>query len=261
MGAGSVLDALAAKKFKSPAHVMLREVRNRTGYGARERYADALVMSVFPSRGIWFAGVEVKVARGDWLRELADPEKSSDIQRFCHYWWLATRPGVVLAGELPAKWGHLEVAGTKVTVVRDAPLLDPALPTPEFVCSVLRNQGKAMASALADVAVRERKKAKEAFSGEAVAELERKLRDAEGKAYGAKHQLGRLEAAVADFEKAAGIQIDRWDPGGSAALLRAADRLRGLRLGLLADQLGAAALAVRAASETSAEPAVPELPA
>lgn len=137
--APKILDRLAAGIWPSPAHVILREVRNATGYAQQSRAADALVVSVWPSRGVWFAGVEVKISRGDWRSELKNPEKSTEIQKFCDYWWVAAAPEVVADGEVPSNWGLIEVDGAKARIIKDAPRLTPAPLTSEFIASVLRN--------------------------------------------------------------------------------------------------------------------------
>lgn len=138
--ANSVLNVLRAGPFREPAHVWLYELRNSTGYTrAVPRYADALVTSVWPTRGIWFAGIEVKVARGDWLRELDDPTKSAEIQRFCDYWWVAAPKGVVKKEEVPEQWGFYEIDGKKAKAVKQAPRLEPEPLDKSFVASIMRN--------------------------------------------------------------------------------------------------------------------------
>lgn len=145
MKAHEVLDALAlASAFRSAGkgapHVMLREVSNGTGW-RNHRYADALLLSVWPSRGIWMAGVEVKVDRGDWLRELNDPRKSSEHQKHCKYWWLATTKDVVQPEEVPETWGWVEVSGKRKTRVRKkAPQLEPEPLDLPFVAAILRKR-------------------------------------------------------------------------------------------------------------------------
>lgn len=143
LSAGAVLEALRKGPMSEPAHSWLYEVRNQTGYRDEQRYADALVISAWPSRGIWFAGVEAKVSRSDWRAELAAPEKSEAIQRFCNYWWIAAPEGVVLPEEVPATWGHYVVAGGKAFIAKPAPELKPQPLEPSFVASVLRNAARA----------------------------------------------------------------------------------------------------------------------
>ena len=151
MTSQQVLTALRSGPLREPAHAWLLEVRNSVGYTRQVRYADALVLSVWPSRGLWIAGIEVKISRNDWLRELDNPKKSAELQRFCHYWWIAAPEGVVNADELPEKWGHYVIRGQKARASQKATLLKPDALTMDFVASVLRNQSECTA------AIRDRK--------------------------------------------------------------------------------------------------------
>ena len=56
MTSADVAAALRAGPFREPAHAWLQEVRNGTGYSRRARYADALAISLYPSRGryVWY---------------------------------------------------------------------------------------------------------------------------------------------------------------------------------------------------------------
>lgn len=56
-----VIEALG-KTFLSPSYAMLTQVRNGTGMSRNARTADAMFMSLWPSRGIYLAGIEVKVS-------------------------------------------------------------------------------------------------------------------------------------------------------------------------------------------------------
>lgn len=139
-------------------HVLLEEVRAGTGYGdGVERTADALVCSVWPSRGIYLMGIEVKVSRSDWFSELRDVKKSVSVQKHCERWWIAAPPGIVQREELPATWGLLEVVPRKISkkhpkkhpepytckVVAQAPKLEAVPLSLEFIASVMRNMAKA----------------------------------------------------------------------------------------------------------------------
>lgn len=85
--AAAVLDLLR-KRYEPPAWAFLEQVRNSTGWKRTERYADAVAMSLWPSRGLEVHGFEIKVSRSDVLKELRDPEKAAPIMRFCDRWWL-----------------------------------------------------------------------------------------------------------------------------------------------------------------------------
>src|SRR4051812_18306594 len=71
------LVAALERRVPRPEYVLLEQVRGATGIteGA-DRSADAIAMSVWPSRGLELHGFEVKVSRGDWLRELREPAKA-----------------------------------------------------------------------------------------------------------------------------------------------------------------------------------------
>ena len=65
--AAQVIEILQDRWANTDAHAWLTEVNNSTGARGGRQYADAIVCSCWPSRGLWLAGVEVKVARGDGL--------------------------------------------------------------------------------------------------------------------------------------------------------------------------------------------------
>jgi hypothetical protein len=70
-----VFAGLAKGPYARPAWALFGNVRNTTGSGSRqERYADGIAVSLWPSRGLEIHGIEIKVDRQDWKRELADPE-------------------------------------------------------------------------------------------------------------------------------------------------------------------------------------------
>lgn len=128
-----------AKRYPTPEYAVFYEVSSSTGGGANAR-ADALVMSLWPSRGLEMIGIEVKVSRGDWLREKKDPLKSSHIQRFCDRWYLAIDDAeIVKDGELPTTWGLLGPKGGKVVELVKAPKLEPEQMSRAFIASILRN--------------------------------------------------------------------------------------------------------------------------
>jgi hypothetical protein len=103
--------------FHAPEYVVLPQVRNGVGFSSN-RTADALVMSVWPSRGLHLYGIEIKVSRSDWMREMKDPKKADDIGKFCDFWVLAAgKESIVKDGELPPGWGLL-VPGKKVGTLK-----------------------------------------------------------------------------------------------------------------------------------------------
>ena len=194
------------KLFPSPAFVLLPQVRNCTGYSRRVRTIDALAISTWPSRGLWFAGIEIKVSRADWRRELANPVKAEAIQKYCGYWYLAAPKGVVPLAEVPEIWGLIECDARAASIVRKAPPLKPCPPDHAFVCSVLRAASEASVPACQVAARVEEARAKVIESAERSIDFRTK----------------QLRDSVAAFESASGIRItDEWTmrPIGNAVKL------------------------------------------
>jgi len=133
----TLVRAALEKRYQAPEWALLFEVPSGLGrsYG---RSADALAMNLFESRGFRVEGIEIKVSRGDWLRELRDPEKSVPVQRYCDHWWIASTPDIVHEGELPPTWGLLELKGGCLRVRTKAPKLTAASLDANFVAGMVR---------------------------------------------------------------------------------------------------------------------------
>lgn len=210
--ASEILSALRAGPFHGNAFAFLEQVRNGTGFQRQDRYADAVVMSCWPSRGLWVAGFEVKVARSDWKHELADPAKSEGVQRFCNYWWVAAPEGIVKVEEMPETWGLYLFDGKKISVAKEAPKLSPEPLDLRFIASVLRNASEAqdrvrlaghgagykLASEHCD------ESAVEKIRGERD-EANREKRDLEQKLEWTTRDHAQLKDAVRAFERSAGL--------------------------------------------------------
>jgi len=130
---------LLAVKYGAPAWAFLPQVRNATGWAREPRTADALAMGLWPSRGMELNGFEVKVTRGDWLRELRDPAKADEIFQFCDRWWVvAADKKIVLPGELPPTWGLLVPRNGGLGAETEAPRLTPSPLDKPFLAAILR---------------------------------------------------------------------------------------------------------------------------
>lgn len=115
--AADVKAALRAH-FDSPRYAVITGVRNDAGWDAG-RTCDLLAIGTWKSTGLVVHGVEIKVSRGDWTREIQDPSKAEAFARHCDYWWIAAPAKVVKLEELPATWGLLEI-GANVKIRRPA---------------------------------------------------------------------------------------------------------------------------------------------
>lgn len=132
------------RAYTAPTHAILFEVASSTGANSR-RYADAVTMSLWPSHGMHVTGFEIKVYRGDWKRELADPTKAESIAAYCDYWYVVTpEKGVITdAEELPAAWGW-KVLGADgvIRTKKQAQLTEAKALDRLFVAAMLRNAGR-----------------------------------------------------------------------------------------------------------------------
>jgi hypothetical protein len=196
--ANQVIGLLKAK-FALPEWALLEQVANGTGARAK-RWADAVAINLWPSRGCEVHGFEVKVSRGDWLAEMKNPAKAEEVASYCDRWWLTIGDGdIVRSGELPSAWGLLAPDGRGgLAVVKEPAKIEPAPLSRGFVASVLRRATRqlttdAMLREVADAAVAA---AREEWEEERKEERERRS-----------DWYRTLKADVDSFEAASGISI------------------------------------------------------
>lgn len=114
------------------------DVPNGTGANCNRR-CDGLAMSLWPSKGLYLHGHEIKVARSDWLKEIQDVAKAAAFSVFCHYWWIVAPSGIVKLEELPSDWGLMcPTGGGSLRVKRPATLTEPALPDHSLLAGIFR---------------------------------------------------------------------------------------------------------------------------
>jgi len=100
----------------APRFICAEHVRDKAGF--ERRTLDFMAIDTWESsmRAGWLTvhGVEVKVSRSDWLRELKDPDKAAVGMHYATHRWLAIPdPLMVREGELPVGWGLLCVKGAR----------------------------------------------------------------------------------------------------------------------------------------------------
>lgn len=188
------------------AYAMLEEVRSETGYSGHGRYADALVMSLWPSRGLELFGFEIKASRSDWVKELEHPEKAEPIFQYCDRWYLvAGSDNIVKPGELPPTWGLMLPRGQQLVIKTEAPKLEPQPITREFLASIFRSTAREI-------------------------DIEPQLKQACDSSYEAGYKTGKEQglkfgssagATLAKFEETSGIKLDRaWEAGDIGAAVK-----------------------------------------
>jgi hypothetical protein len=208
-----------AVRFAPPAFAFIPHVSNTTGYRA-DRHADALAMSVWPSRGVELHGFEVKCDRRDWLRELKAPHKAEAIAKFCDRWWVVVaHKDIVKPGELPAGWGLLAANGTGLRCEVEAPRIEGSEWNRGFVAAIIRRVVEMQAPAGQVEAAKAR-----GYDDGLKANAQR--------VQYARDELKELQRAVGDFNRRSGLDINRYNGErlGKAVhlvLSGAPDRFRG----------------------------------
>lgn len=217
--------AALVKRYRAPAYALLSQVANGTGWQSY-RWADALVMSLWPSRGLHLSGFEVKVGRNDWLRELKNPAKADEIAVFCDFWWVVVGgPDIVKLEELPHGWGLLELKGKTLVQVRAAEIRRDAnaLDKP-MVAAILRRAVECM-TPTSSIDEQLRQKHEEGLEAGKRAAARETGDDA------IRRELADLKDSLSRFEAASGVAIERYNGArlGEAFILARRFNEAGLR--------------------------------
>jgi soluble cytochrome b562 len=129
------------RRYPSESYALFPQLADKTGAGPN-RFADAAVMGLWPSRGLLFEGFEVKVSKSDLRKELRTPEKAETIAKYCDKWWLVLGSQDLMdgVGLIPEKWGVLAPKdGTQeLKVVQQATKQKAEDFDREFMASVFR---------------------------------------------------------------------------------------------------------------------------
>jgi hypothetical protein len=187
------VNAALRARFCAPEWALFFEVGDATGAQHR-RWADAVAMNLYPSRGLEVHGFEVKVSRSDWTKELKSPDKSGPVQQYCDRWWIVTPAGIVK--------DEVSEAG-KIRQVVAAPKLESVPVTRAFVASIMRRASSADDAEIAQMVG-------------ARLEVER-LRDRshiDREIEARSTQLKELQAQVKEFEDESGLKISNRYTGG-----------------------------------------------
>lgn len=184
--------------YPAREYALLPQAANGTGAGSL-RHCDALALGLWPSRGMHLSGFEIKSYRGDWMRELRNPEKAEEVARYCNHWWIVAAGPFVKPDELPQPWGLMTWDEKKQALVKSkpAPFREAVAPDLPFVAAMLR-------------------KAQEVCTPEAEIKAARENGLAEGRKEGAtncKYDLEdyqKLKQRVHEFEESSGVSISGW---------------------------------------------------
>ena len=90
-------------------YAIMFEVCSEAGFEFKRR-ADAVVLDLWPSRGMRLTGMEIKVSRSDLRQELADQSKWKAVGMQCDRWMLVIPEDLRINDiELPGEWGIIKV--------------------------------------------------------------------------------------------------------------------------------------------------------
>lgn len=171
--------AALRRAYKPAEYALMWEVGNTTGHSVR-RHADAVIMNLWPSRGLLIEGFEIKVSRPDWRRELDHPEKAEAIARFCDHWWIIAPEGIVQEQEVPALWGYKAVTEKGlIRTVKQAPKKEADAADRGFIAAMLRRSSEADSAEIDAIVNRRVAEARESMKEETEREIARRTRRAD----------------------------------------------------------------------------------
>ncbi len=235
------------KRYPPGEWAFMQEVAPATGGGTR--YADAIAVNLWNSRGHAIHGFEIKVSRSDWLRELKKPEKAEPLYRYCDHWWVVAPKGIVKDGELPPTWGLLELRETSLVQIVAAPRLEATPITRVFFASLMRRAH----DQIEQIADRKNRRA----IIEAQSTMEREIQSQVDRR---SREFQELRAQINKFKEETGIEFSRYS-GPPIGLIKLAQNLHALqgydpngtlkKLTSLAEDLERAAKTVRDALNES----------
>jgi hypothetical protein len=146
---GTTDQILAAlrRRYGVGSWIGIEEARAGAGYMRKdsERRIDYFAIHQFPSKNNHHRiAFEVKVARGDWLKELKDPSKRRMGLMFSNEFFFVAPKGLIAPEELPPECGLMEfdparAPDRRLAATVKAPWRDSHPPTWSFLVSVLRN--------------------------------------------------------------------------------------------------------------------------
>ena len=188
------LNALIRAKYPAPSWTVLHELRDGTGFNTAGRSADAIAFGTWLSRGLSIIGFENKSYRGDWIKELSQPDKAESIARYCDSWYLVCAENVAKLEEIPAAWGWLVPTAKGLKEMKAPTPKEPIPLTRIFLMAIMRQLGKNYVSM---------KSVEDMVKAKVQEEMKRENQNA---VY-TKEQLCKLEKKVQDFKDASGLDI------------------------------------------------------
>jgi hypothetical protein len=186
---------------EGPEWVLQFEVGNATG-GRVTNHADAVAMSIWPSRGYKIIGYEIKVSRSDWLSELKQLHKADAVGKFCDAWFLVAPADIVHEVEVPESWGWMVPATKSLRIKKQPAIVKAQEVSRAFIAAMLRrNHGEVDNLVAAKVS-----KMRAGDHEQNRLQIEQALKNR-------LYEYEALKKAVAKFEEQSGLKIERYGGG------------------------------------------------
>lgn len=208
------LQALLVARYPADRYALFFDVPDNVGTNQHRR-ADAIAIGCWSSVGRLIEGFELKVSRGDWLKEFANVSKADPFIERCDKWWLVTSDAAIAKPEeIPACWGWMSVTKGGLRVQRPAQRLpnDEATVNRLFMIGLLRKvSDDVMKDPRVRTAIHE--------ANESVNERVRK--GIESETLRMSQRRNDAVAQVEQFEKDSGMKLTDWRLGNVGKLARA----------------------------------------
>lgn len=201
----TAIEVAMRQKFCAPEWALMFGVGNATGFGC-SGWADAIAMSLWPSRGLALHGFEFKASRADWLRELKKPAKAEKIAKYCDYWFLVCPPKIYDPAEVPLNWGVMELTGRGLVAKVPATRLTPEPTDRAFLAAILRRLSEADESVVKALVAKEAAALRADFDKRLATQRERDAR-----------KLVELEKKIDEIKAATGIDLKDYTPTAAVA--------------------------------------------
>lgn len=186
------------------AWVICFEVGNDTG-AKHKGWADAVAMSVWPSRGYAIHGFEIKVSRSDFLKEMENPGKADVVGQHCDYWNLVTPSGLVQDSEVPEAWGLITLTAKGRLHTRRAPTKNKAAQINKgFMAALLRRRADHNTNGIHERYKHEIEEIKKQHAKEIEKKVEAAVRMID-------RDKGETKAWIAEFEERLGMSFNVWE--------------------------------------------------
>ncbi len=138
------------KRYAPLEWVYLEEVRLGTGYEnfflpghhttiKSEQRIDGLALNCYKSKNYRRIAIEVKISRGDFLKEVQNPDKRVGAMMLSNQFYFAAPEGLIKPNELPEDCGLIEVRGDFQAIKVQAAWHEASSWHPATVASVLRS--------------------------------------------------------------------------------------------------------------------------